>query len=169
MNGPNSGRAPAKPVSPAWNLSGRQKCLIASLPCWNAAFDTWWWAKGRLDCHLLRGKGFFSPHSAQHWTLSVHALKSVFAQTVHFEEKHQPKAGSSGKAGFVIVGRPAEPPTQQCAQREAGMPNPLKKHFKQKGFPYVLVCLASLSSHHIRQNSQMDGCLFVLIRPYVAK
>lgn len=157
--------APAKPVSPAWNLWVGGKCLIAIyLP--NAAFDThdepaW------FDCHLLRRQDSSAHTLLSTDFFSVHALCLRFLLRLCILRKAPTQ---DRLLGFVIVGRPAEPPTQQCAQREAGMPNPLKKHFLNKRDSPMCWCAWKVFlSHHIRQNSQMEGCLFVLIRPYVAK
>lgn len=62
---------------------------------------------------------------------------------------------------FVIAGRPTEPPTQGCPQRESEMLNPLKKLWgNKKGFPYVPRCLQILPFPPC-YTELTDKCLFV--------
>lgn len=149
--------APAEPAFPAWNLWVGGKCLIAIyLP--SAAFDTHD-EPASFDCHLLRRQD-----SSAHTLLSadfssVHALCLYFLPRLCIlrEAPTQDRLLS-----FVIVGRATEPPTQPHPQREAGMPIPLKKHFLNKrDSPMCWCAWWFFLSHHIGQNSQIEGYLYV--------
>lgn len=149
--------APAEPAFPAWNLWVGGKCLIAIyLP--SAAFDTHDEPES-FDCHLLRRQD-----SSAHTLLStdfssVHALCLYFLPRLCIlrEAPTQDRLLS-----FVIVGRATEPPTQPHPQREAGMPIPLKKHFwNKRDSPMCWCAWWFFLSHHIGQNSQIEGYLYV--------
>ena len=152
---PKVEEAPAKPVFPAWNLWVGRKCLIAIyLP--NAAFDTHD-EPASFDWHLLRRQDSSAHTLLSADFFSVHALCAFFAQTVHFEGSTNPR--QAPQFGHCReTGRASH--TAKCSKGCRDADSFEEAFLKQKGFPYVLVCLTILSFPPY-QAKLTEGWLFI--------
>lgn len=164
---PTVEEAPANPAFPTWNAWVGGKCLTAIyLP--NAAFDTHD-EPASFDCHLLRRQDSSAHTLLSTDFFSVYALCLYFffffAQTVHFEGSANPR-----QAPQFCHCRETNRASHTTASSKGGRDaDSFEEAFlKQKGFPYVLVCLIILSFLP-HQAELTHGKLVVLIRSYVAK
>ena len=121
-----------------------EKCLIAIyLP--NAAFDTHD-EPASFDCHLLRRQDSSAHTLLSTELFSVHALCLCFLLRLCILRK-APTQGRLLRQGRFCHCRETSRAshTAMCSKRSRDAESFEEAFLKQKGFPYVLVCLASLS------------------------